>query len=181
MFIQDQFGINQSLQSSPIAQTSLLVWTFFLWFLTANRLQQYRLSPAAHRPVRQQRQRSLAQNRLSSTRYTMADVNNVVWFRGTLRSLLNELASLTVLNTVKPASLFNRDLRVPPSQERCAMYESKVLFSSSYVVNFMIFMPFLLQHTQKSIKYRIFLMKFSLLSYNKFTKKLSANYQGQFF
>ena len=33
--------------------------------------------------------------------------------QGTLRSLLNELACLTVLNTVKRASLFNRDLRVP--------------------------------------------------------------------
>ena len=30
----------------------------------------------------------------------------------TVRSLLNELARLTVLNTVKQASLFNRDLRV---------------------------------------------------------------------
>ena len=30
----------------------------------------------------------------------------------TLRSLLNELARLTVMNTVKQASLFNRDLRV---------------------------------------------------------------------
>ena len=30
----------------------------------------------------------------------------------TLRFLLNELARLTVLNTVKRASLFNRDLRV---------------------------------------------------------------------
>ena len=29
MFTQDQFGINQSLQRSPIAQTSFLVWPFF--------------------------------------------------------------------------------------------------------------------------------------------------------
>ena len=34
-----------------------------------------------------------------------------IW--ATLRSLLTELACLTVLNTVKQASSFNRDLRVP--------------------------------------------------------------------
>ena len=50
-------------------------------------------------------------------------------------------------------------LEVPPSQERCAMWKSEVLFSSSYVVNLMIFQPFLLQHTQKSIKLHIFFMK----------------------
>ena len=31
----------------------------------------------------------------------------------TLRSLLNELAGLTIVTIVKPASSFNRDLRVP--------------------------------------------------------------------
>ena len=43
MFIQDQFGVIQNLQMSPIAQTSFLVGTFLLPFLTANRLQLLRV------------------------------------------------------------------------------------------------------------------------------------------
>ena len=49
-------------------------------------------------------------------------------------------------------------LEAPPSQERCAIYECQGLLSSSYVVNFMIFYPFLHQHTQKSIKLHNFCM-----------------------
>ena len=49
-------------------------------------------------------------------------------------------------------------LEVPPSQERCAMWKSQGLLSSFYVVNLMIFQPFLLQHTQKSIKLHNFWM-----------------------
>ena len=47
---------------------------------------------------------------------------NTVNFFGqysTLRSLLNKLARLTVLNTVKQASLFDRDLRVDLEFEIC--------------------------------------------------------------
>ena len=47
-------------------------------------------------------------------------------------------------------------LQVPPSKERCAMWKSQRLVSSSYVVNLIIFQPFLLQHTQKSIKLHTF-------------------------
>ena len=43
-----------------------------------------------------------------------------------------------------------------PSKEGCAICKSQVLLSRSYVVNLIIFQPFLLQHTQKSIKLYIF-------------------------
>ena len=52
-------------------------------------------------------------------------------------------------------------LEAPPSQERCAIRKSQVSLSRSYVVNIMIFQPFLLQHTQKLIKLHNFLMQLS--------------------
>ena len=45
---------------------------------------------------------------------------------GTLKSLLYELACLTVLNTVKRASLFNRDLRVVAKALQCSKIELKI-------------------------------------------------------
>ena len=53
------------------------------------------------------------------------------------------------------------DCIVPLSQERCAMCESLAQLSSSYVLNLVIFYPFLLQHTQKTIKLHTFLKKLS--------------------
>ena len=44
----------------------------------------------------------------------------------TLRSLLNELARLTVLNTVKQASSFNRDLRVAHMCAKVSKIESNM-------------------------------------------------------
>ena len=45
-------------------------------------------------------------------------------------------------------SLSTSKLEVSPFQERCAMLPSQGLLSSSYGINFMIFQPILLQHTQ---------------------------------
>ena len=50
MFIKDQFGIIQNLQTSPILQTSLLVGTFFCCFL-----QQDGSSPPDDNDKRHQR------------------------------------------------------------------------------------------------------------------------------
>ena len=68
-------------------------------------------------------------------------------------------------------------LEVPPSQERCAMCESQGQLSSSYVVNLMIFQPFLLQHTQKPIKLHNLLMKLSRRFLTRLVLKQNFNTQ----
>ena len=58
----------------------------------------------------------------------------------------------------RPSNLDQVSIEISPSQERCAIVKSQGLLSMSYVVNIMIFQPFLLQHTQKSMKLHNFCM-----------------------